>query len=121
MLRMAYHHIRPSDDLQHVGTFSPDVRDDARHERNLIVNTMLELKGEAGWAAKIKMAAEPMCAFFKDRIIALAEEQWANEIDAEVFSREYKAEFNKTGKALPATNEAMFNVMVDRIEELDEL
>ena len=85
LLRLAYHHVRPVDDAQHESSYSPDTRDHAEQARNEIVNALFEAKGEEGWAAKLEMANDPLCAHFKDRILAVAEEQWAQEIDSLAF------------------------------------
>ena len=82
LLRRAYHHVRTVDDAEHLGTYSPEIRDHAESARDAIVNALLEAEGEEGWAAKIEMANDPLCAHFKDRILAITKEQWAQEIDS---------------------------------------
>lgn len=121
LMRLVYHHVRPSDDVRHEGGYSPDNRDDAESARNAIVNTLLKAKGEDGWAAKLEMAADPLCKYFKDRILALAEEQLAEEIDADTFSDTQAVAFDQLGEAPPATNEAMFIVMKNRLEDIEGL
>ena len=64
------------------GAYSPDIRDHAEHARNAIENALLDAKGEAGWTAKLEMANDPLCSHFKDRILVVAEERWAQEIDS---------------------------------------
>ena len=122
LLRLAYHHVRPVDDAVHDGTtYSPDTRDDAQTARNHIVNALFETKGEEGWAAKLEMANDPLCAHFKDRIIAVAEEHRAQEIDSVAFDETQAVALDKTGEAPASTNEAMFAIMNDRLDDLDEL
>ena len=122
LLRLAYHHIRPVDDAEHKGAYSPDIRDNAQHARNKIVNALFEAKGEEGWAAKLEMANDPLCAHFKDRILAVAEEHWAQEIDSDVFDEAQAVVLDKAGEEAPVlTNEAMFALMNDRLAELDDL
>ena len=99
----------------------PDTRDDAEQARREIVNALLEAKGEEGWAAKLEMARDPLCAHFKDRILALAEENWAQEIDSVPFDEAQAITLDITGEAPPSTNEAMFAIMRDRLFDLDEL
>ena len=82
---------------------------------------MLEAKGEEGWAAKLEMADDPLCAHFKDRILAVAEENWAQEIDSVAFNETQAVALDKTGEAPASTNEAMFAIMSDRLADLDEL
>ena len=122
LLRLAYKHVRPDDDAKHKeGHYKPDIRDYAERARNEIVSTLFEAKGEEGWAAKLEMADDPLCEHFKDRIIAVAEDRWAQEIDSDVFDERQAVALDKTGEAPPSTNRAMFDLMRDRLLDLDEL
>ncbi len=121
LLRLAYRHIRVQDDARHEGTYSPDTRDDAEQARNNIVTALLNAKGEEGLAAKLDMAADPLCVHFKDRILAVAEEKWAQEIDADAFDEAQAVALDRSGEAPASTNEAMFAIMKDRLSDLDDL
>lgn len=67
------------------------------------------------------MAADPLCEQFKDRIVAVAEENWAQEIDADAFDEGQAVAFDRSGEAPASTNEAMFAIMRDRLSDLDDL
>ena len=121
LFRLAYQHVRPVDDAEHEGSYSPDTRDHAERARNGIENALFEAKGEEGWAAKLEMANDPLCAQFKDHIIAVAEEHWAQEIDSVAFDETQAIALDKTGEAPASTNEAMFAIMSDRLLDLNEL
>ena len=121
LLRLAYRHVRPADDAKHASAYSPDMRDHAEDARSAIVNALLDTKGEEGWAAKTEMANDPLCGHFKDRIIAVSEEHWAQEIDSAALDESQAVTLDKTGEAPPSTNEAMFALMNDRLAELDDL
>ena len=121
LLRLAYQHVRPVDDAKHEGHFSPDIRDYAERARNEIVTALFDAKGEEGWAAKMEMANDPLCEYFKDRIIAVAEERWAEENDLVAFDEKLAVDLDKTGEAPASTNEAIFAIMRDRLLDLDDL
>ena len=122
LLRLGYKHVRPDDDAKHEeGHYTPDTRDYAERARNEIVSALFEAKGEEGWAAKLEMANDPLCEHFKDRIIAVAEEHWAQEIDSDAFDEKKAVALDKTGEAPASTNEAMFAIMRDRLLDLNEL
>lgn len=121
LLRLAYFHVRPADDTQHEGVYSPDARDHAERGRDAIVQALLEAKSEDAWAAKLEMANDVLSAHLKDRIIAIAEENRAREIDEDAFDLEQAAALDKRGEAPASTNEAMFAIMSDRLAGLDEL
>lgn len=121
LLRLAYRHVRIQDDAHHEGVYSPDTRDNAERARNSIETALLNAKGEEGLAAKLEMAADPLCAHFKDHILALAEESWAQEIDAEVFDENQAIALDRSGEAPASTNEAMFAILKDRLSDLNDL
>lgn len=121
LLRLAYYHVKRDEDNEHEGTYSPDNRDDAERARNYILNTLLNSKGEGGWQAKIEMINDPLFAHFKDRILAVAEENWAQEIDSEILTENQVATLDKIGETPPSTNTAMFALLNDRLADLDDL
>ena len=121
LLRLAYKHVRLADDVDHTGVYRPDVRDDAEWARDQILTALLDSKGQAGWAAKLEMVDDPLHSHSRDRILAIAEERWAEEIDSVAFTDEQAVALDKTGEAPPSTNEAMFAVMRDRLHDLDDV
>lgn len=121
LLRLAYFHVRYNDDTEHEGSYTPDTRDHAERAREYILNTLLGLKGEEGWAAKLEMAADSLFTHFKDRILAIAEENWAQEIDSEVLDEMQAVVLDRAGEAPPSTNSAMFAILKDRLSDLDDL
>ena len=126
LLRLAYRHVCLADDDKYDDDNldeldSPDTRDFAERLRSGILNALLNSKGEDGWAAKLEMATDPIFVHIKYRILAVAEERWAEEIDIDTFDDAQAIALDQTGEAPPKSNEAMFAVMVDRLSELDDL
>ncbi len=121
LVRLAYRHVRSIDDAKHEGAYSPDSRDHAECARRWIVNALLDAKGKEAMATKLEMANDPLCADFKDRILAVAEENWAKEIDSGALSIDEATILNNTGEAPPSTKEAMFSILCDRLDEIDDL
>ena len=121
LLRLAYRHVRIIDDVHHEDAYTPDTRDRAETARSAIVNALLDASGEGGWVAKLEMANDPFCAHFKYRILAVAEEHWAQEIDSVAFDEKQALALDKKGEAPASTNEAMFAIMKDRLDDLDDL
>ncbi len=121
LLRLAYSHVRILEDAHHEGSYSPDTRDDAERARNNILTALLNTQGEVGLAAKLQMAADSLLTHCKDRILAVATENWAQEIDASAFNDIQAVSLDKSGEAPASTNEAMFALMKDRLSDLDDL
>lgn len=121
LLRLAYRHVRIEDDVEHDGVYEADTRDYAERARNQLVKVLFEIGGEEGWRVKTEMASDPLFSHFKDRILAVAEEHWANDIDAHAFSFAQAIQLDNSGESPPSTNEAMYTLMRDRLCDIDEL
>lgn len=121
LMRIAYRHVRIQDDAHHEGSYTPDTRDDAEQARNNIVTALFDAKGESGLSAKLEMARDPLCAHFKDRILAVAQEKWAEELDTEVFNEAQAVALDRFGESPVLTNRVMYAVLKDRLSDLNEL
>ncbi|MDE0127945.1 MAG: ATP-binding protein [Gammaproteobacteria bacterium] len=121
LFRLSLKHVRIADDVEHEGAYRPDTRDFAQDARYAILDALLESKGEEGWAAKLEIANDPLCAFFRDRILAVAEERWAQDMDSTAFDEDQAIALDKTGEAPASTNEAMFAILKDRLDDLEDL
>ncbi len=121
LLRQAYRHIRISNDAVHEGSYSPDTRDEAERARNELLSALLSTTGAQGWAAKLEMANDPLFAHIKDRTVALAQEKAAEEVDKIALTESEFIVLDRSGEAPPATTEAMFALMRDRLDDIDDL
>jgi hypothetical protein len=121
LLRLAYQHVRIGDDVVHEGSYSPDMRDNAEAGRNAVLRALLSTTGPEGWAAKLEMASDPLFDHIKDRTIAVAEERAAEEADSVALTESEFAILDKTGESPPTTREAMFALMRDRLDDIDDL
>ena len=121
LLRLAYQHVRGEDDIHHERIFHPDARDDAQMARHNISSELFSIKGEEGFSAQLEMAADPLCEHFKDRLIAMADENWAQVIDAHAYDEQQAIALDKRGEAPAASNEAMYGILKDRLSDLDDL
>jgi hypothetical protein len=121
LVRLAYRHVRHTDDIEHEGSYSPGKRDHAEHGRGVLLNALLNAKGDAAWAAKLEMANDPLLKHFRDRAIAIARERSAEEIDQIAFDDPAVIALNKYGEAPPVTRSDMFAVMIDRLDDIDDL
>ena len=121
LLRLAYRCIHIEDDAQHEGYWSPDTRDNAEKSRNAVLGALLSTMGPEGWVAKLEMAADPLFNHIKDRAIALAKERAAEEADSVALTEAEFCVLDKTGESPPTTHEAMFALMRDRLDDIDDL
>jgi hypothetical protein len=121
LLRLSYIHVRVDDDAVHEGSYTPGVRDDAEQARNIILKALFDIPGEAGWSARLDMANDPLYAHFRDRIMKIAEERRAEDLDATVYDeKEVNALFESMEAPLTSPL-AMLALMRNRLEDLDNL
>jgi hypothetical protein len=121
LLRLAYQHVRLKDDVHREGSYSPDTRDHAESGRNAVLGALLATTGPEGWVVKLEMAADPLFEHMRDRVIVLAEERAAEEADNVIFTEDQFGILDKTGETAPTTREAMFALMRDRLDDIDDL
>jgi hypothetical protein len=121
LLQLTYQHVRIGDDAHHEGSYSPDTRDNAERSRNAVLSALLSTTGPEGWAVKLEMANDPLFAHIKDRTITLAQEMAAEEADSVALTEAEFAVLDKTGEPPPATCEAMFALMRDRLDDINDL
>ena len=122
LLRITYAQVRIEDDApRRYDFYTPDMRDEAEQGRSKIVDALLNATGEEGWKAKLEMAEDPNCAHFRHRIVAIAEEKLAGEVDCNPLSEDQAKAINSVGEAPPSSNRDMFGIMRDRLMDLDHL
>jgi len=117
----AYRYVLPIEDLTHEGVYQAGSRDHAERGREAVVTAILNAKGEEAWAIKLKMADDPLNARFRDRLALLAREKAAEEVDSVALSEQEVKRLDRYGEASPSTRDAMFEVLVDRLDDLDDL
>lgn len=121
LTRLAYQHVQPGDDAHHEGSYSPNERDHAERAREAIMSALFATPGPDGWAAKIELANDPLMRGFKDRGIAIADERAAEEADATRMTEAEVVALERYGEAPPSTRDAMFALLCDRLDDIDDL
>lgn len=72
LLSFTYKHIRPQDDYDHVGSYSPDTRDNAQTARNTILSQLLDRPGPDAYRSVLRLAEQPEFADRSERYRELA-------------------------------------------------
>jgi hypothetical protein len=121
LVRLAYAHVRIGDDVRHEGVHEIGTRDHAEEARNTVLSALLATTGIEGWNAKLDLAHDPLLAHFKDRAIALAQEKSAEEADGVALTEGEFAVLDAYGETPPSTRDAMFSLMRDRLDDIDDL
>jgi hypothetical protein len=70
---------------------------------------------------KLELASDPQFEDLKDRAVALARERAAEEAEGPAFTETDVVALDTYGEAPPTTRDAMFAIMRDRLEDIDDL
>lgn len=121
LVRLAYRHVCPSDDVKHEGAYRPGLREHAESGRNALLSALLKAKGQKAWAAKLEMANDPLLAHFRDRVLQLMREKAAEEADTATLAETDVATLDAKRDISPITRDDMFALLLDRLDDLEEL
>ena len=122
LLEQAYRHVRLEDDHRRgSGTFTPDARDTAERARNTLLSAVLDLSGSEGLEAKRALAAAPYASHIRERVLALAEEKWASEVDVARHADDQVVALHVNQEIQITSNGVMHAVCLSRLEAVREL
>lgn len=116
-----YRHVRPEDDLEHEGAYSPGSRDCAEDGRRYVFEALMQTSGPEAMRAKLALAAHPTFGQLRDRIAALAQERLAAEVDSSIFEMSELCGLFEGKELPPKTGTDMAQLLVDRLDDLQEL
>jgi hypothetical protein len=121
LVRLAYAHVRPLDDVHQVGVFSPGARDAAEYARNALLTALLDTHGPEGWDAKQAVANEPFLQNYADRARAISLQTAATETEGEPLTPPQACALLTSGVVAPKNREQMFVLLQHRVDDLEDL
>jgi hypothetical protein len=116
----AYRYVRPEDDEEHEGPYSPNTRDHAETARNFLLSALLDTSGREAHRLILALADDPMFAHFPDRLRLLARHRAASDAEGEPLDPRAIAALNERYEAPPNNRDGLFEVMVDRLDDLQQ-
>jgi hypothetical protein len=121
LTRLAYAHVRRQDDVEHLGSYTPDARDAAEHARGTLLGALLDADGPGAWDAKIALANDPIIGEFADRARAITAEHEASASEGDALvAKQMQAVL--AGIATPPMNrDQMFALLEHRLDDLEDL
>lgn len=121
LTRFAYRHVREQDDVEHDGPHAVGLREHAEHARRYLLGSVFETSGPEGWHAKLALAQDTEFADLRDRLVMLAQEKAAEDAEGMAYTDDQALAVDQHGEAPPATTHAMFAMLRDRLDDLDDL
>ena len=116
--KLAYEHVRRSDDIEHEGVYSPGARDEAQSARNRLIGALMNRPGRDAYHALIALADEPLFTHMPDRLRMVARDRAAADSEALALSAEAFSGWTKTFDHAPRNRDELFAVMCDRLDDI---
>lgn len=116
-----YRHVREKDDADHDGAYSPGSRDWAENGRRVAFDALIKSVGPEAMECKLELSRHPLFERARDRIVALAIERSAAELDSTAWAEKEVAEMLFGRELAPRTVTDMAHVLTDRLDDLQEL
>ncbi len=114
----AFRWVRPEDDVFHEGVYAFDDRDRAEFVRLRLLDLLCDLPGPEANLAMVKLARDKSVGLLSDRLKVLARQNAAKEAEFTAFSPWEVVQLEKRYEAPPTDRDGLFQVMVDRLEDL---
>ncbi len=119
LVRCAYRHIRPAEDLVHTGGYVPTARDDAQLARDGMLSRLLSTRGPKARQAVRGLAQESDFAGIRERLLSSNLEASAFDAQFPPFAPEDVVELVESLEAPPSDRNGLFSVMLERLEKID--
>lgn len=121
LVRLVNRHVRPEDDLDHDGAYSPGPRDHAQRARSALGAALLGIKGPGAWDIKMQFADDSDVAHYRDRIRAIALERLAEDWDAVVLNEADVVRLEREHDYSPTSRVEMAALLDTRLADIEDL
>lgn len=121
LLRIANLHVRPQDDEVHGDAYSPGLRDDAEYARSRLFSSLMEAKGPLALKLKLELAEDHNATRYRDRVIAIAREKLAAELDTFSLDEAEVVRFERDFEFAPKSRREMAALLESRLDDIDDL
>ena len=118
LLEIVHFHVRPEEDIQHSGVYSPGSRDNAQDAREHFLQLLCEIPGKPTYDTLVRLSGSPPLENFKDRLLNLAERRAEADADFGAWPPEQVAEFGRDAERSPETQKALFEIAVSRLDDI---
>ena len=130
LVRLAFAFVRPKEDQVHEGAYSPDTRDPidrdnartpvhAEHVRSGLLSRLLDTPGPEAHRVVMALAEEDDFADMADWMRLRARQRAAADAEFTTFTSTQVCDLENRLEAPPTDRDGLFQVMVDRLEDLD--
>ena len=118
LVRCAHTFIRPEEDQNHEGVYSPDTRDNAQIVRNSLLNKLLDTPGPEARRVTLNLINENVFGDHSDYIRLQLRRRTAADAEFPPYSPQSIIELQSSLEIPPQDRNSLFSVMMARLEDL---
>ncbi len=120
LYRMMHMYIRPSEDIQRKGCYSPGPRDDAQDARERLVQLLQEIPGKETYLALVELSNEHPNKDLQDWYAGLARRRAEMDAEAVTWHSRDVSIFAKEVEKNPTSHRELFDLLVSRLFDLKD-
>ncbi|WP_371224394.1 hypothetical protein [Roseovarius sp. 2305UL8-3] len=114
-----YQAVRREDDVEHEGTYTPDLRDNAQDARSFLLESLLNTKLPETLAVIHELAEQPEFAHMPDRLRQMAYEIAAQMSDVTPHPLTAFQAMDREGAFIPFDNRSLLTAMMTRLDSFE--
>jgi hypothetical protein len=115
----AYQAVRRDEDIEHEGTYTPDLRDNAQDARSFLLETLLNLRLPETLAAIHELAEQPELSHMPDRLRQMAYEMAAQISDMTAHPVAAYQALDRDGAFVPFDHKSLFTAMMAKLDTFE--
>lgn len=115
----AYQAVRREEDIEHEGTYTPDLRDNAQDARSFLIETLLNLRLPETLAAIHELAEQPELGHMPDRLRQMAYEIAAQISDMTAHPVTAYQALDRDGAFVPFDHKSLFTAMMTKLDTFE--
>lgn len=118
LIPLVYSHIRPEDDINRAGSYTPEARDDAQEFRNALFRCLAESPDPAAAEALRELSQLPEFVRFRDILLHFREENLQRCADHERWQPDDIRQFEQNHEVNPRTDRDLFRIVLRRFKDI---
>lgn len=118
LVRCAYRYVRPAEDQEHEGAYTPDIRDNAESARNSLLIALLDTPGAEAHKVILDLSEDSIFTHSPDRLLLLERKRAARDAESPALTTEEVVALERRLEAPPNDRDSLFACMVDRLDDL---
>lgn len=121
LIKIVFRYLRPENDVQHLGIYSPDARDNAVRIRGLLIELLSNIPGVETYKALHELSQffeSIKLHFLKDRMLFLAEQRAKADSEFSAWEPKDVADFANEAERFPKSEKDLFDIGISRLDDI---